>query len=80
MASSGNARQQRAGGSPDGNQQGRQERPQMQSEPRPPYPQQKLDKPGLEAEMELLFATLGEPAEGGRAFIQPMRLNLLRRG
>lgn len=35
---------------------------------------------GLDGEMELLFATLGEPAEGGRAFIQPMRLNLLRRG
>ena len=35
---------------------------------------------GLEAEMELLFATLGEPAPGGRAFTQPMRLNLLRRG
>ncbi len=25
----------------------------MQSEPRPPYPEQKLDKPGVEAEMEL---------------------------
>ena len=30
-------------------------------------------------EVERLFATLGEPADGGRAFIQPMRLNLLRR-
>src|SRR5436305_12298910 len=27
--------------------------PQIQSEPKPPYPQQKLEKPGLEAEMEL---------------------------
>ncbi len=27
--------------------------PQVQSEPRPPYPGQKLDKPGIEAEMEL---------------------------
>ena len=34
---------------------------------------------GLDDEMERLFATLGEPAEGGRAFTQPMRLNLLRR-
>jgi SAM-dependent methyltransferase len=34
---------------------------------------------GLEPELERLFATLGEPAEGGRAFTQPMRLNLLRR-
>ena len=30
-------------------------------------------------EVERQFATLGEPADGGRAFIQPMRLNLLRR-
>ena len=30
-------------------------------------------------EVERRFATLGEPADGGRAFIQPMRLNLLRR-
>lgn len=29
--------------------------------------------------LEQLFATLGEPVEGGRAFIQPMRLNLLQR-
>ena len=35
---------------------------------------------GLDAEMERLFATLGEPGAGGRAFTQPMRLNLLRRG
>src|SRR3954451_24961325 len=28
------------------------EQPQVQSEPKPPYPQQKLDKPGLEAEMQ----------------------------
>jgi NAD(P)-dependent dehydrogenase (short-subunit alcohol dehydrogenase family) len=30
-----------------------EEQPQMQSEPKPPYPKQKLDKPGLESEMEL---------------------------
>ena len=30
-----------------------EEQPQIQSEPKPPYPQQKLEKPGLEAEMEL---------------------------
>ena len=30
-------------------------------------------------EIERRFAALGEPVEGGRAFIQPMRLNLLRR-
>jgi ubiquinone/menaquinone biosynthesis C-methylase UbiE len=30
-------------------------------------------------ELERLFATTGAPVEGGRAFIQPMRLNLLRR-
>ncbi|HEY2292142.1 MAG TPA: SDR family oxidoreductase [Thermoanaerobaculia bacterium] len=29
------------------------EQPQVQSEPKPPYPKQKLEKPGLEAEMEL---------------------------
>jgi NAD(P)-dependent dehydrogenase (short-subunit alcohol dehydrogenase family) len=29
------------------------EQPQVQSEPKPPYPKQKLDKPGLESEMEL---------------------------
>jgi len=29
------------------------EEPQVQSEPKPPYPPQKLDKPGIEAEMEL---------------------------
>ena len=34
----------------------------------------------VEPELERLFATLGEPADGGRAFTQPMRLNLLRRG
>jgi SAM-dependent methyltransferase len=34
----------------------------------------------LEPELERLFATLGEPAAEGRAFRQPMRLNLLRRG
>jgi NAD(P)-dependent dehydrogenase (short-subunit alcohol dehydrogenase family) len=28
------------------------EEPQVQSEPKPPYPKQKLEKPGLEAEME----------------------------
>lgn len=26
-----------------------------------------------------LFEALGQPVEGGRAFSQPMRLNLLRR-
>ena len=30
-------------------------------------------------EVERRFSTLGEPAEGGRAFVQPMRVNLLRR-
>jgi SAM-dependent methyltransferase len=30
-------------------------------------------------ELERLFASSGTPAEGGRAFLQPMRLNLLRR-
>ena len=34
----------------------------------------------VEPEIERLFASLGEPVEGGRAFTQPMRLNLLRRG
>ena len=34
---------------------------------------------GMAGEMERLFATSGEPVEGGRAFTQPMRLNLLRR-
>jgi len=29
------------------------EEPQVQAEPKPPYPTQKLDKPGIEAEMEL---------------------------
>jgi NAD(P)-dependent dehydrogenase (short-subunit alcohol dehydrogenase family) len=29
------------------------EEPQIQSEPKPPYPKQKLEKPGLEGEMEL---------------------------
>jgi NAD(P)-dependent dehydrogenase (short-subunit alcohol dehydrogenase family) len=29
-----------------------EEPPQVQAEPKPPYPQQKLDKPGIEAEME----------------------------
>jgi NAD(P)-dependent dehydrogenase (short-subunit alcohol dehydrogenase family) len=29
------------------------EKPQVESEPKPPYPSQKLEKPGLEAEMEL---------------------------
>jgi hypothetical protein len=28
------------------------EEPQVQAEPKPPYPEQKLDKPGIEAEME----------------------------
>jgi NAD(P)-dependent dehydrogenase (short-subunit alcohol dehydrogenase family) len=41
--------EERAGGST----QTMEEPPQIQSEPKPPYPQQKLDKPGLEAEMEL---------------------------
>src|SRR3954452_3622631 len=30
-----------------------EEEPQVQSEPKPPYPKQKLEKPGLEADMEL---------------------------
>jgi NAD(P)-dependent dehydrogenase (short-subunit alcohol dehydrogenase family) len=30
-----------------------EEEPQVQSEPKPPYPKQKLDKPGIEAEMKL---------------------------
>jgi SAM-dependent methyltransferase len=34
---------------------------------------------GVEPELQRLFGELGEPAEGGRAFSQPMRLNLLRR-
>src|SRR5690349_20852782 len=29
------------------------EQPQIQSEPKPPYPGQKLEKPGIEAEMEM---------------------------
>jgi SAM-dependent methyltransferase len=33
----------------------------------------------IEPELERLFSELGEPAEAGRAFSQPMRLNLLRR-
>jgi SAM-dependent methyltransferase len=33
----------------------------------------------LEPQLERTFGQLGEPAEGGRAFFQPMRLNLLRR-
>ena len=32
-----------------------------------------------ESQARELFGCLGEPAEGGRAFLQPMRLNLLRR-
>ncbi|MFZ1430171.1 MAG: class I SAM-dependent methyltransferase [Geminicoccaceae bacterium] len=34
----------------------------------------------LDAELERLFESSGEAVEGGRAFVQPMRLNLLRRG
>jgi NAD(P)-dependent dehydrogenase (short-subunit alcohol dehydrogenase family) len=30
-----------------------EEEPQIQAEPKPPYPKQKLEKPGIEAEMEL---------------------------
>jgi NAD(P)-dependent dehydrogenase (short-subunit alcohol dehydrogenase family) len=30
-----------------------EEQPQVQSEPKPPYPEQKLEKPGIEAEMEM---------------------------
>jgi SAM-dependent methyltransferase len=33
----------------------------------------------LEPQLERMFEQLGEPTEGGRAFSQPMRLNLLRR-
>src|SRR5437764_11222801 len=29
-----------------------EEQPQIQSEPKPPFPQQKLEKPGLEADMQ----------------------------
>jgi NAD(P)-dependent dehydrogenase (short-subunit alcohol dehydrogenase family) len=34
-------------------QEPQQEQPQVQSEPKPPYSKQKLDKPGIQAEMEL---------------------------
>jgi NAD(P)-dependent dehydrogenase (short-subunit alcohol dehydrogenase family) len=44
--------QQFAGSQPGGRQHTQQEQPQMQSEPKPPYPEQKLDKPGIEAQME----------------------------
>src|SRR6185369_11484674 len=30
-----------------------EEEPQVQAEPKPPYPQQRLEKPGIEAEMEM---------------------------
>jgi ubiquinone/menaquinone biosynthesis C-methylase UbiE len=33
----------------------------------------------LADELDRMFAKLGTPVEGGRAFVQPMRLNLLRR-
>lgn len=33
----------------------------------------------LADELDRLFATMGTPVEGGRAFVQPMRLNLLKR-
>jgi SAM-dependent methyltransferase len=33
----------------------------------------------LDPQLERMFGQLGEPAEGGRAFFQPIRLNLLRR-
>lgn len=35
---------------------------------------------GIEPELARMFATLGTPVADGRAFTQPMRLNLLRRG
>jgi NAD(P)-dependent dehydrogenase (short-subunit alcohol dehydrogenase family) len=44
---------QMGGGQPSGRQYMQQEQPQTQAQPQPPYPQQKLDKPGLEADMEL---------------------------
>ncbi|HEY0511049.1 MAG TPA: SDR family oxidoreductase [Thermoanaerobaculia bacterium] len=40
-------------GSKGGATQTLEEPPQVQSEPKPPYPKQKLEKPGLEAEMRL---------------------------
>jgi NAD(P)-dependent dehydrogenase (short-subunit alcohol dehydrogenase family) len=45
-------KQGKAGDRQGGATQVLEEEPQIQSEPKPPYPQQKLDKPGLEAEME----------------------------
>jgi len=47
MARSGNQ------GQAGGGTQTLEEQPQIQAEPKPPYPQQKLAKPGIEAEMEL---------------------------
>jgi NAD(P)-dependent dehydrogenase (short-subunit alcohol dehydrogenase family) len=46
-------KQQFAGGQPGSQQHTQQEQPQTQGEPKPPYPKQKLEKPGVEAEMEL---------------------------
>ena len=43
-------------------------------------PERKAVLAQVESRLEGLFETLGEPVEGGRAFTQPMRLNLLRRG
>jgi dolichol-phosphate mannosyltransferase len=52
MASSGNDRQQTAGAKQGSAQYTQQEQPQTQAEPKPPYPDQKLEKPGIEAQME----------------------------
>src|SRR4051812_8750100 len=43
-----------------------EEEPQVQSEPKPPYPKQKLEKPGLEAEMELKPKWRGPEGKGAR--------------
>jgi NAD(P)-dependent dehydrogenase (short-subunit alcohol dehydrogenase family) len=51
MTSSGNPRQQ-SGGGQSTRQYVQQEQPQTQAEPKPPYSGEKLDKPGLEAQMQ----------------------------
>jgi NAD(P)-dependent dehydrogenase (short-subunit alcohol dehydrogenase family) len=52
MTSSDSPGQQTAGAAPGSPQYTQQEQPQIQAEPKPPYSGQKLDKPGLEAQME----------------------------
>jgi NAD(P)-dependent dehydrogenase (short-subunit alcohol dehydrogenase family) len=47
------ARSDKEHGRHGGGTQTLEEEPQVQAEPKPPYPQQTLEKPGLEAEMEL---------------------------